>query len=530
MRLPTSARTWLIFSLLLAPLALAQDTAFLKQLENELAEQRQNNQQQVGRLESLRAQVNKLNTQQRQTFNKLEALSQKIAIRENSLAKLNARASIAESQLNDIIARHDLTKAKVVELKMSVRKLLDATYRERGSQYLRLITQSASFSDLLIRLEYANMSGEQTVQVIDLLRTESLLLKQQRNERQQRSVTFHDLQKQRLAELNKLKKQRQQQQEYLAKLRKTTQGKRALALQTRQQQGQTASKINALVSQVIQERDKIAAERQRQAKAEAARRAAEAKRLAEEKAQAKAAAERLAKQKELAARRAAEQQATLKAEQARLQAEAEARAREIEQQAAAEQQAARRAEEARLARQQAEARARAERQRQQQERTAQQQKEQQAALEARQQAVANTEARLSQQQNNAQATNQTLDPDSQNLLLPLANGQVAEPYGEGGSQWVVLSSPQGNSAQAFAALTGDVVAATFYATLGWVVLLDNGKDVVTGYFGLQELNVRVGDRVQQGQALGNIGGSYIFGADRMAFQIRRAEQPVAPIF
>ncbi|WP_244944496.1 peptidoglycan DD-metalloendopeptidase family protein [Deinococcus metallilatus] len=78
-----------------------------------------------------------------------------------------------------------------------------------------------------------------------------------------------------------------------------------------------------------------------------------------------------------------------------------------------------------------------------------------------------------------------------------------------------------------------MIATTYYASLGWVVLLDHGP-TVTAYFGLQDARVQVGERVARGTPLGTIGGSPIFGPGRMAFQVNSvsggSRQPVPPPF
>lgn len=520
------ASALLALSLLVVSLSLAQDATDskkLQELNKELEQKRQTNEKQVEKLETLRKQIGMLSARQKRILRQVDRLSGDIEQRENELARVNARAAIAERQLNDIIAKYDLTQAKVKELKISVRRLLDATYRERSSQYLRLLTQASSFSDLLIRLDYANMSGEQTLGFIRLLKEQNAVLEMQRTERKQRTITFQDLQAQQVRQIDALKDKREEQEQYLVELRESEAGKRTLALRAGAAQAKTAQNVDALVEQVVQEQKRLELERKRKAEAERQARLAEAKRIAAEKERAKKEKERL-EQERAAAQVAKEAEQKAAAERAKREAiAAKERARQAKQQAEIE--SAARAEEARRAREQAEANARARRARE-----AEEARQKEAALQARQEAIAKQEARLRQQQAAAALATKPLDPDSQSLLFPLPDGTIVENYGAQGAQWVVLSSPNGAQASAVAALDGDVVAATFYATLGWVVLLDNGKDVVTGYFGLQELHVKVGDRVLRGKPIGTIGGSYVFGADRMAFQIRRSEEPYNPQF
>lgn len=462
-------------------LASAQTTSEkLQQLQQDLRQQKKLNDQQAKQLEKLRASLQNLSAQQKVTLSRLDALADNVATLENELATVTARVGLAERQLDELTSQRKLTEARVAALQTDVRGLLNTLYRERSGQYLALMTQSKSLSDLLIRLDYANMSGQHNVRVIDELRRASENLKVQQAQQQQQAEQLRALQAERSAKLASLQAKRRQQQALLAELRQTAAGQQAVAVRTQAQQALTVQSIDTLVGQVVKERSRIEAERQRRLEEERKRREAEAKRIAEEQERARLEAIRLAK----------------------LRAEQERRARE-----------------AQLARERAAAAAAAEAQRQRQ-----------LALAREQQALKERQARVRQAQ--AQATTE-LQPlpvtaSAGTVGFPLPGGQVAAPYGTNGAQWVLLSAPEGT--QAAAALEGNVLAATYYASLGWVVLLDNGSGIVTGYFGLQSASVTVGDRVARGAPVGVIGGSPIFGADRMAFQLREGGTPVAPRF
>lgn len=151
-----------------------------------------------------------------------------------------------------------------------------------------------------------------------------------------------------------------------------------------------------------------------------------------------------------------------------------------------------------------------------------------AALAREQQALRDRNARLTRQRSQAARAAAPLPRYRGSHGFPLPGGSVAVPYGRGGAQWAVLKGQQG--ARVVAALPGNVLASTYYASLGWIVLVDNGGGVVTGYFGLQDTYVNVGQRVSLRQSIGAIGGSPVFGQDRMAFQLRQNNVPVAPRF
>lgn len=462
-------------------LASAQTTSEkLQQLQQDLQQQQKLNKQQASQLEKLRTSLQNLSAQQKATLARLDALADNVATLENELASVTARVGLAERQLADLSSRRKLTEARVSALQTDVRGLLNTMYRERGGQYLALLTQSKSLSDLLIRLDYANMAGQHNIQVINALRQATENLKVQQAQQQQQADQLKALQAERSAKLAALRGKRVEQQALLAELRKTAAGQQAVAVRTQAQQALTVQSIDTLVGQVVKERSRIEAERQRRLEEERQRREAEAKRIAEEQERARLEAIRLAK----------------------LRAEQERRARE-----------------AQLARERAAAAAAAEAQRQRQ-----------LALQREQQALRERQTRVSQAQAQAATDLQPLPAvaSSGPVGFPLPGGQVAAPYGTNGAQWVLLSGPEGT--QATAALAGNVLAATYYASLGWVVLLDNGSGIVTGYFGLQSATVTVGDRVARGAPVGVIGGSPIFGADRMAFQLREGGVPVAPRF
>lgn len=452
----------------------------LQQLQQDLQQQKKLNDQQAKQLQELRATLENLTAQQKATLGRLDALAANVANLENSLADVTARVALAQRQLDDTVSQLRLTQARVATLQTDVRGLLGSLYRERSGQYLALMTQSKSLSDLLIRLDYANMSGQHNIKVINTLRDTAELLKTQQDQQIKQTQELRALQAERAAKLAQLRQKRREQQTLLAQLRQSAEGKKAIAVRTQAQQALTAQSIDTLVGQVVKERARIEAERKRRLEEERLRREAEARRLAEEQERARLEAIRLAK----------------------LRAEQERQARE-----------------AQLARQRAAAAAAAETQRQQQ-----------TALERERAALRERQARVSQAQQQATTALQPLPalPAAGPVGFPLPGGQISAPYGTGGAQWVLLSGDSG--AQATAALEGNVLAATYYASLGWVVLLDHGNGMVTGYFGLRDAAVSVGDRVARGGTVGTIGGSPIFGLQSMAFQLRQNGQPVAPRF
>lgn len=477
------ARHRLALALCLALLGMgaAQTTSEkLQKLQQTLRQQKALNDRQAAELTALQQRLNNLTAQQKQTLAQLETLSEQVAALENELSKIMLQVSLAERGLAATSAQRTLTEAQVATLQANVRALMLSLYREQGGQYLALLSQSKSMSDLLIKLDYANMAGQRNVQTIEALKTAAQTLQTQQDLQAKQTQTLRGLQAQRTAKLGQLRERRAQQQALLAQLQRTAAGQQAIAVQKQAQQALTAQSIDTLVGEVVQERTRIEAERRRRLEAERQRRLAEAKRLAQEAERARQEAIRLAK----------------------LRAEQERRARE-----------------AREARERAAAAAAAEAQRQRQ-----------LALQRQQAAIQNRQQQVKREEQQATVQLAPLPPRQASgaVAFPLPGGRVTAPFGTGGAQWTLLGGPTG--AQATAALDGNVLAATYYASLGWVVLLDNGGGTVTGYFGLRNAAVSVGQRVAQGTPLGAIGGSPVFGETNMAFQLRQGGEVVAPVF
>ncbi len=489
---------WALPTLLSAALlAGAQTTSErLESLQRQLQQQRRLGAGQREELERLRANIQNLTAQQRQTLTRLDTLAESVADLENQTAVLAARVALAERQLADTTAQRGLTERRVVRLQGDVRELLDALYRERSGRYLQLLSQSANLSDLLIRLRYANLAGQHNIEVIETLRGAVQTLTAQQAQERQQAATLQGLQTRRLARLEDLRDRRAEQQTLLASLRRSEQGQRTLAAQTQAEQALTARTIDGLVGAVVRERARLEAERRRRLEEERQRREAELRRIREAQERARQEALRLAR-----VRAEQERQARLARERARAEAEARARA-----QAEARAQAAR---EAALA--------------------AQRQRE--AQLRSEREALAQRQDQVQQEAAQVERQLAPLPSVSGPVGFPLPGGSVTQPYGANGAQWVVLGAPDGTPA--VAALDGNVIATTYYASLGWVVLLDHGP-TVTAYFGLQDARVGVGERVARGTPLGSVGGSPIFGPGRMAFQVNSvsggARRPVAPPF
>ncbi|GAA4007294.1 hypothetical protein GCM10022631_18880 [Deinococcus rubellus] len=474
-------------------LGLSTTSQKLQQLQQQLSSQQQLSTAQLAQLTTLRQNIASLSAQQKDVLGQIDTLENRIAALQNQKLKLEQSIRGALADLEQTRGQVARTSERVTRLQADVRQLLELLYRERSGQYLRLINQASSLSDLVIRSRYANMGGEHNVAVIEDLRTQRRSLQTQQAQQSAQTAQLQDLRSQQLAQLARLRDARSRQQALVARLEKTQAGKQALALQTQAQQALTAQSINDLVGGIVSERSRIEAERRQRIEAERVRRAEELRRILEAQARARQEAARLAALRE-AQRQEALRQAALQRAQAQAAAAAQAQARSDAEQRASQQRAAANAQE-------------------------------QSSLQSR-------ASQIQAQQQQAAVELAPLPPASGPLGFPLPGGAVVTPF-SASVPWTLISGPAG--AQAVAAQGGNVLAVTNYASLGWVVLVEHSPVLATAYIGLDSPSVDVGARVAQGQALGTIGGSPVFGAGRMAFQVNRiaadnSRQAVPPTF
>jgi murein DD-endopeptidase MepM/ murein hydrolase activator NlpD len=474
-------------------LGLSSTSQRLQRLQQQLTSQKQLSAGQKTQLERLRTNIAALSKQQRGVLGQIDTLAGRIAALQTQKLQLEGRIRNAVAQLRQTEAQVQVTRGQVTRLQSDVRQLLAALYRQRSGQYLSLLGQATSLSDLVIRGRYANMSGEHNVTVINTLRAQQTDLKAQQAAQTQQTTALQDLRAQQLAQLADLLDARAQQQALVARLEENKAGQQALSLRTQAQQALTAQSIDTLLGGIVAERSRIEAERRARIEAERARRAEELRKIREAQERARQEAARLA-----ALREAQRLEA--------LRLEALQRARN----------------------EQAAARAQAERERVQQ--LADQKRT--AAVQAEQNGLTQRASTLEAEQARSTIALAPLPETSEPLGFPLPGGEVVTPF-SASVPWTVISGPAGS--EAAAAAGGNVLAVTNYASLGWVVLVQHSPTLVTAYMGLDAPSVQPGARVNQGQSLGSIGGSPVFGAGRVAFQVFRIgannqRQPIAPSF
>ena len=89
-----------------------------------------------------------------------------------------------------------------------------------------------------------------------------------------------------------------------------------------------------------------------------------------------------------------------------------------------------------------------------------------------------------------------------------------------------LAAPAGGPVLAAAA--GRVVLAEKLTVQGNTVVLDHGLGLTSSYFHMNAIQVKVGDAVKQGQAVGVVGNTGLSTGPHLHWEIRLAGVPVDP--
>jgi murein DD-endopeptidase MepM/ murein hydrolase activator NlpD len=130
----------------------------------------------------------------------------------------------------------------------------------------------------------------------------------------------------------------------------------------------------------------------------------------------------------------------------------------------------------------------------------------------------------------------TIVPLWRGLFVVPAPGEVTAPFGEARSynggpvaSWhggVDLAAPAGGPVLAAAA--GRVVLAQKLAVQGNAVVIDHGMGLTSSYFHMDVIQVKVGDAVKQGQAVGLVGNTGLSTGPHLHWEIRLGGVPVDP--
>ncbi|MDO4264139.1 MAG: peptidoglycan DD-metalloendopeptidase family protein [Deinococcus sp.] len=502
-------------------------------LQQQLEQQRAVGERQRTLLAEIRAELASLSTQEQATLAQLDRLNTEIDRLRGQVGVLDLKLRQTETRLGvtgrDILA----LQARVGQLRRSVGLNLNSLYRERTSEYLALLAQAQTLPELLLHLRWANYAGERHVALIRELDREAARLEGEIKAQRQARAELGAVKGQRQESLNALAARQAEARTLLTGLRRTAAGQRLLEVQGRAELAQTGQNIDTLLDAAVQQQGALATQRRRALEAQRQREAATAARL-------RAAAGEDAKR------------ASVRQESKPAQATAEAKRQpegnlNAPAPAAPEPRppvspaapapsntwsAAPPAEPSSLpsARPQASAPA-ANRQPAAQPASTPPPAAPDLPLPTPQQlTAARTQAEAQVQLAGAQLAPLRGQLDA--LAFPLPGGQVGEAYTPE-SPCAVIRGQAGQ--QASAAGEGVVLAVTSFSSLGWVVLLDHGEGgLVTAYLGLNEPAVQVGERVEEGAPLGEIGGSPVFGPDAMAFQVSRVEggerTPLPPPF
>ncbi|SDK14751.1 M23 family metallopeptidase [Sediminibacillus albus] len=116
------------------------------------------------------------------------------------------------------------------------------------------------------------------------------------------------------------------------------------------------------------------------------------------------------------------------------------------------------------------------------------------------------------------------DSEDQEKALVLYNNKYYQSTG------VDIASPEGESFDVTASLSGEVIEVKEDPLLGNVVKLSHQNDVTTYYASLDKVSVEAGSKVQQGDVIGTAGKN-LFGqasGTHVHFELRQGENPVNP--
>jgi murein DD-endopeptidase MepM/ murein hydrolase activator NlpD len=87
-----------------------------------------------------------------------------------------------------------------------------------------------------------------------------------------------------------------------------------------------------------------------------------------------------------------------------------------------------------------------------------------------------------------------------------------------------LGSPVGSAGDGVVVYSGNEIS-----VFGGLIMVDHGGGWITAYGHLGALNVRRGDRVKRGQAIGSVGNTGYVDTPQLHFEIRKDRKPVDPL-
>lgn len=529
---------WPLLALLPLGLVLAQNNVSPAggpvTLQGQLQEQQAISKRQQAALAEIRGNLSSLSAEEQATLKKLDTLNADIDRLRGQTGAIEAQLKQTEESLHSSGRDALALQTRVEALRRTVALNLGVLYRQRSSDYLSLLAQAQTLPELLLRLRWANYAGEQQVARIQELDAETARLQGELAAQTKAREDLQTLQTQRRAALDELAQRQAEAQTLLASLRQSAEGQRLLEVQGQAELQQTGENINLLVGAALKQRETLEAQRQRELQAKKQREQEAAARLRA----AEAARERLAATQQAAREVLATQAPTPAAVPAAPGAGVASApsSNPSSKQASQSQSGPNQAKQNQIPQNQipqaqvpTPAPAQAQPSPAPQEaasapaaslptvRTTPAAPAPTASLPTPQQlGTARVQAEAQAQLTEAQLAPLRGQLDA--LAFPLLRGSVSEAYSPE-TPWTVLRG----SGPAQAAADGIVLAVTSFSSLGWVVLLDNGGGLVTAYLGLTDPLVTVGERVPQGAALGDIGGSPVFGPDSMAFQVSRVD-------
>ncbi len=104
------------------------------------------------------------------------------------------------------------------------------------------------------------------------------------------------------------------------------------------------------------------------------------------------------------------------------------------------------------------------------------------------------------------------------IMFPVPGGRIIHPYGKNGQNFEWIQAPKPAS-PVLAAADGQVFAVLFYGNIGWTVMLQHSDRLFTQYVNLQAPLVQTGDRVEQGEVIGYLGGGTLIAPNVLWFRV-----------
>lgn len=124
----------------------------------------------------------------------------------------------------------------------------------------------------------------------------------------------------------------------------------------------------------------------------------------------------------------------------------------------------------------------------------------------------------------------TVVADSQGMLWPTTATRISSPYGPRGKEFHTGVDIDGKTGDPiYAALSGQVVSASWRGGYGYCIDLLHADGSVTRYAHLNTMSVKAGDTVTRGQVIAALGASGRATGDHLHFEVRNGKYTYNPM-